>query len=212
MGDTLVTGPAVEPVTVAELRDHLRNPSDADSVLTRLIKSAREYFEKETGVALINQTRRLTLDMWPGAGYGDGLGWWDGVQDGAMIGTAPRYVEMPRAPLSSITSVKTYDSAGASTTWGSSNYFADVGQEPGRLVLQDGAVWPIPTQSAAGIVIDYVAGYGAASTALPSQYTLAVLQIAAHWYENRELLDYDGPGKVPFQAERIMGKARIIKL
>lgn len=212
MGDILITPPAAEAITVAELRAHLQNPSDADAVLTRLIKAAREFFEESTGLALINQTRKLTLDGWPGVGYGDGLGWWDGVRDGAMLGTAPRFVELPRAPLVSITSVTTYDEASAATVWGAGNYFAHAGERPGRLALNAGAVWPIPTRTAAGIEIVYVAGHGATAADVPSRFQLALLQMASHWYENRELLDYDGPEKVPMQAQRIMAKARIIKI
>ena len=125
MGDVLISGPAEEPVSVAELRSYLRDPADADSVLTRLIKAAREYVEEATGLIMVSQVRELTLDAWPGGG--DGLGWWDGVQEGALIGRAPRYVELPRGPLISITSVKTYDTGNNATTWEAGNYFADTG-------------------------------------------------------------------------------------
>lgn len=209
MGDILITAPTEEPVSVAELRAHLRDPADADSVLTRLIKAAREYVEEATGLALISQTRELTLDAWPGGG--DGLGWWDGVQDGAIIGRAPRYVELPRGPLISITSVKTYDTGNNATTWEAGNYFADTGTRPGRLALLDGAVWPVPTRAAAGIVIRYVAGYANAA-AVPNALALAILQIAAHWYENRELASLDAVNKVPMQAERILTKFRTVRL
>lgn len=209
MGDILITAPTEEPVSVAELRAHLRDPADADSVLTRLIKAAREYVEEATGLALISQTRELTLDAWPGGG--DGLGWWDGVQDGAIIGRAPRYVELPRGPLISITSVQTYDTGNNATTWEAGNYFADTGNRPGRLALLDGAVWPVPTRAASGIVIRYVAGWANAA-AVPNALALAILQIAAHWYEHRELTAIDAVNKVPMQAERILTKFRTVRL
>lgn len=211
MGDILITAPAEEPVTAAELRAHLRDVSDADSVLERLIKAAREYFEEATGLALVSQARRLTLDCWPLGQGGDGLGWWDGERDGALIGTAPRFLELPRAPLISVESVKTYDTAGAATTFASGNYYVDVGSRPGRLTLNAGATWPIPTRPAAGIEINYTAGHADAA-AVPATFGLAILQIAGHWCENRELMDYDGPAKVPMQAERIISKFRIAKL
>lgn len=209
MGDVMITGPAEEPVSVAELRAYLRDPADADSVLTRLIKAAREYVEEATGLIMVSQVRELTLDAWPGGG--DGLGWWDGVQDGAIIGRAPRYVELPRGPLISITSVKTYDTGNNASTWDAGNYFADTGARPGRLALLDGAVWPVPTRAASGIVIRYTAGHANAA-AVPNALCMAILQIAAHWYENRELVSLDGPQKVPMQAGRILSKFRIAKL
>lgn len=209
MGDVLISGPAEEPVSVAELRSYLRDPADADSVLTRLIKAAREYVEEATGLIMVSQTRELTLDAWPGGG--DGLGWWDGVQEGALIGRAPRYVELPRGPLISITSVKTYDTGNNAATWEAGNYFADTGNRPGRLALLDGAVWPVPTRAASGIVIRYVAGHANAA-AVPNALCMAILQIAAHWYENRELASLDAVNKVPMQAGRILSKFRVAKL
>lgn len=211
MGDILITGPASEPVTAAELRAHLRDVPDADSVLEELITDAREYVEEATGLAMISQDRQLTLDAWPFGQGGDGLGWWDGVKDGALIGTAARFVELPRAPLISITSITTYDEARNATVWAAGNYYADTGNRPGRLLLKSGATWPIPTASGAGIVIAYKAGHEDAA-AVPGHLKRAIKLIAAHWYENRELVDYDGPSKVPMQADRIIRKARIIKL
>lgn len=210
MGDILITPPAEEPVTADELRAHLRDAPDPDAVLVRLIKAAREYVEEATGLALISQVRELTLDDWPARG--DGLGWWDGVRDGAIIGTSPRYLELPKAPLLSIVSVTTFDTANNPSVWLASEYYADTGSRPGRLTLSSGAVWPVPTRPAAGIVIRYTAGYGETAATVPNALALAVLQIAAHWYENRELVDYDGPAKVPMQADRILGKFRIAKL
>jgi len=211
MGDVLIIGPASEPVSVGELREYLRDPADADSVLALLIQGAREYVEEATGLTLVSQTRELTLDAWPSGG--DGLGWWDGPRDGALIGRAPRYVELPKAPLFSITSVKTYDSEGNATVWGAGNYFADTGNRPGRLALNDGATWPLTTRAASGIVIRYVAGHASAA-AVPKALCIAILQIAAHWYENRELGwgISDDPNRVPMQVGRILSKFRIAKL
>lgn len=209
MGDILITGPASEPVSAAELRSYLRDPGDDDAALDLLIYAARDFLEESTGLALIQQTRELTLDTWPSGG--DGLGWWDGVQEGALIGLAKRYVELPRGPLISITSVKTYDGSGNATTWSAANYFADTGSRPGRLALLDGAVWPLPTRSAAGIAIRYEAGHADAD-AVPKPLKLAVLQIAAHWYENRELVSLEAANRIPMQAARIIRTYRKVQL
>lgn len=210
--DTLLQAPATEPITVAELRAHLRDVPDADGVLTQLIKDAREYVEEATGLALISQERRLVMDYWPLEKRGtDGLGWWDGVQEGALIGSAKRAVELPRAPLLSVDAVKTYDSANASSTFPDASYYVDTASKPGRLALTIGATWPVPTRPVAGVEIDYTAGWPDAAS-VPAPLKRAILLIAAHWYENRELVDYDGPSKVPMQAGRILRKYRIIKL
>ncbi len=66
---TLIKPPALEPVTLAEVRQFLRLDDDSeDTLLTGLIKAARETLEVQTGLALINQTLRLYLDSWPTSG------------------------------------------------------------------------------------------------------------------------------------------------
>ena len=51
------------------------------------------------------------------------------------------WIELMRAPLISVGSVKWYDDAGTATTVSSSTYHADTYAEPGRVVLvQDTAV------------------------------------------------------------------------
>lgn len=59
----LVTPPAVEPVTIEDARTFLRiSTQSEDTILERLIKTARELVEAETGLALIDQTWRLRVD------------------------------------------------------------------------------------------------------------------------------------------------------
>ena len=66
---TLIKPPALEPVTLAEVRQFLRLDGDSeDTLLTGLIKAARETLEVQTGLALINQTWRFYPDSWPKSG------------------------------------------------------------------------------------------------------------------------------------------------
>ena len=58
--------PAAEPVTLAEVKNHLRIAHDSENdLLQGLIRAAREDLERATGMALIDQTWRLVLDGWP---------------------------------------------------------------------------------------------------------------------------------------------------
>lgn len=199
-----------EVVTAAELRTHLRDCSDPDGVLRDLIDAAQSYFEEATGMATVQRTETLIIDAWPAA-VGGGLGWWDGVRDGAITSEAARVLELPRAPLIAVDHVKTMDAAGTPTTFSSANYYLDTRNKPGRLALVPGAVWPVPERPVAGIEIQYQAGH-ATPYAMPAAFKMAILQIAAHWYENRELVDLEGPREVPMQAGRIISKFRIVKL
>lgn len=182
----LITAPAAEPVTLAEVKEHARVDGTVDDTyLTLLITAAREMIERDTGSCLITQTWRLALDDWPG---GSDL-WWDGVREGPvdMLRNAP-WVELRKAPIAGITSVVTLDEADTPTTWAAANYY--LGKQPngyGRLTRKSGATWPSVTLRDAGAIqITFTAGYGAAGSAVPMALRHAVKSLAGHWYEHRE--------------------------
>jgi hypothetical protein len=182
-GHALVTPPAIEPVTVNELKAELKHPggSDEDASLALYISAAREYCEELTGLALITQTWRMTLDRWPS----DFDPWWDGVRDGAIgsLSDASRsaQIELPRYPLTTVTSVA-FDGNPADI---GATFIVDTQQRPGRLVLKFGATLPPYLESANAIQITYTAGYGAASSSVPAALRLAILQMAAYHYTHR---------------------------
>jgi hypothetical protein len=70
MGLKLKTGPASEPVTLQEAKDHLRvDLDDEDSVIEGFIKAARTDCENLQNRAYISQTWELWLDEWPDEDY-----------------------------------------------------------------------------------------------------------------------------------------------
>lgn len=185
-GTKLVAAPVEEPVTITELKTHLRlSGSDEDTYLTALIIEARTTIEDRLNIAMVDQTWEMALDNW---GRGDDY-WWDGVRDGAMgdlfAPNANTSVGLPRWPLSSVTSVKTYDEASAETIVTIATTFdIDTYRTPGRLTLKSGSTWPVATRANNAIIIRYVAGYGDASD-VPAPLKRAVRQLAAYMYEHR---------------------------
>lgn len=163
----LKTAPAAEPLTLAELKLHLRVTGSAeDDYITALGKAARRRVEEITGRALINQTWYLYLDAWP---------------------TCDR-IRLPRAPLSSVTSVTYYDTDGTTAnTFSAASWDADTNPTPGEVVLTYGSVWPSTTMRPnSPIVVEYVAGYGAAGSAVPEELKQAIYLMVGLWYAYRE--------------------------
>jgi uncharacterized phiE125 gp8 family phage protein len=159
------TAPTVEPVTVQDIKDHLRlSGSDDDVRLASLITAARMAVETDAQRALINQTWTLTLDDWP-----------------------RQYIELPYPPLSSVTSIKYVDTGGTQQTWSTANYEVDTYAEPGLVRLAYQADWPSFRGEPRDIEIIYVAGYGATAADVPERFKQAV--------RLRVEMDYDCPTK-----------------
>jgi uncharacterized phiE125 gp8 family phage protein len=81
----LVTGPALEPVTLDEAKAQCRvDGSDEDTLITALILAAREYCQDFQNRAYITQVYDLWLDGWPNKGF----------------------ISIPKPPLQLVSSVK----------------------------------------------------------------------------------------------------------
>ena len=66
MTPILLTGPAIEPISVEETKIFLRvEHDDEDQLIAALIAGARSHIEVQTHTALITQNWRMVLDAWP---------------------------------------------------------------------------------------------------------------------------------------------------
>lgn len=183
-GYTLTTAPAVEPVTAAELRAHLNVAADSDASLVVMITAAREDIENATGLALITQVWTLSLDRWPGGAEE----WWDGVRE-AHINSIRRTggaVTLRRSPVQTVDAITAYgeDDVGAVVSV-SGTFIVDTANMPGRLVIRNGATWPVALRAANAIEIRYTAGYGDAGADVPGPIKRAIMQLAAYAYSHR---------------------------
>lgn len=176
------TPPSSEPLTLVEAKAHLRvSTSDDDTLISGLITATRLVCEEFTTRALITQGWRLWLDQFPG----DSIPWWDGMREGAHARlTVNRFINIPRAPLQSISAVTLYNDDDSSTIFSPALYFVDNAAEPGRLALRNNASWPTPVRMTNGINIDFVAGYGDAS-AVPQTLKQGMLVHIGQLYEHR---------------------------
>ncbi len=163
----LTTAPKQEPVTVDQLRGHLRvDANDEDEYLnTIIIPSARRSVERALGQVFITQTWEWYWDGgWPGVGV----------------------LEFPIGPVLSVNSVKYLDVDGVETTWAASNYTVAIKGPIQRLWLNESVVWPtVQRQTPEVAWVDFQAGYGPDKDDVPAGVKHLVLLMAEHVYEHR---------------------------
>lgn len=163
MPSVLVTAPAAEPVTLAEVKLHLRIDDNADDVLLgALITAARQHAEHDTRRALVTQTRKLVLDEFP---------------SGAIT--------LDHAPVGAVTSVLYIDPDGVERTLDAAGYKLDKITEPCRLVPAYGTSWPATRAEINAVSVIYTCGFGAPEAVPESIKRWMLLRIGA-LYENRE--------------------------
>lgn len=178
----LVTAPNAEPISLAEARQHLRVTSTAeDSLILSFVAAAREHAESYTRRRFITQTWDMLLDCFP---------WW--------------CIEMPHAPLVSVTSIAYVDAAGATQTLDPTKYLVDTKTDPGRITPAYSEVWPITRWQMNAATIRFVCGYGDAA-AVPQPIKTA-LRLLVQYFEQRE-----GGEKLIEAAERILMPYRAIR-
>lgn len=186
-GLEVTSAPAVEPVSRTNMKLYLKVDDTADDdLIDSLIVAARQAAEKYTRRAFITQTITLTLDQFPDA---PGEQWWDGMRETAIseLHRSADYIVLPRPPVQSIASVKTYNDANAESTFSSSNYTFNTGQA--KLFLNAGQSWPTDLRNHAAVAIAYVAGYGDASTDVPDAIITAIKQHVSAMYEARTVCE-----------------------
>jgi uncharacterized phiE125 gp8 family phage protein len=176
----VITPPAAEPVSLEAMKAHLRVDGTTDDVLiSSYLLSARELGEGLARRAFLTQTLELTINAWP-------------------IANCP--YKLPRPPLQSIVSVKYKNQTGVEATW--TDYVADTASEPGTVIFR--STPGVALLESGAITIRFVAGYADSSAFLPNSLVQGILQLVAHWYENRESQDVPGNIRKLFIGERVV--------
>ena len=152
----LVTPPAVPPVTLAALKEHLRiTEGDEDAYLLDLVAAAASHVEHASGRKLVTQVWRR---------YGAGLPSTGGLPLGL-------------GPVLRIEAVTLFDIEGTPVQALAGDW---------RLVDETLFLDRVSPRAAAnGVEIDVVCGYGDTPDDVPDTLRRAVLMLAAHWHEFR---------------------------
>ena len=195
MPSVLVTGPSVEPISLAEAKLHLRvDITDDDTLITGLIISARQRAETITRRSLCTQTWKLVLDQFPAPGQNVGSANWYGPQWGNSPGPLTTLradgrtgfeIFLDHTPVVSVDSITYTDVDGTPQTLSSSLYKTDLVTEPCRVVPAYGTTWPGTRNEISAVTVNYTCGYGNAAAVPQSIKQWMLLRIGA-LYENRE--------------------------
>lgn len=189
MTRALITPPAGLPVSLADLKAHLRiETGDEDDFLTSLLSAATSHVEAVTGKALLAQGWRIYLDAFP-----------------------PNcIVELAQGPLISLDAVTVYDEVGQPVVIDTQNYDVDRHSEPARLRFREVAN---PSRVFNGIEIDITIGYGEAGTDVPGQLLRAVMVLCAHWHAVRGAAEEAAVfGSIPKGLDALLAPFRQVRL
>jgi uncharacterized phiE125 gp8 family phage protein len=183
----LVTAPEAEPLTLDEVKAHLRIDHSADdTLLAGYMAAARLHLEGKDGIlgrALMPQTWNLVMDhfpvYWATYCYHHGNPW---------------AIRVPLPPLIDVTSIKYIDPDGVEQTFSDTKYTVDTASEPGRIVLNPGEVWPVTKCIPNAVTVEFECGYAMEDpeaeedpiVTVPQPIRQALLGLIADFYEHRE--------------------------
>lgn len=180
----IVSDAVNEPLTVAQVRPHLRiepygspleHPDDPD--IARMITASRKWMEDYLERSLGTKTYELALDVFKD------------------------YIQLGNAPIQSIISVSYVDPDGNTQTLDSSLYYYD--EFDYRIYLKTGEQFPITDTVVNAIRVQYIAGYtnGESPDTYPIPYPMlsAMLLMIGSFYENRQQ-DVMGSARLSFNS------------
>ena len=154
--------PEAEPLTLEEVKLHLRVTTDAeDDLIAALILAARQACESYTGLALITRGYSLFLDDW----------------------CSRPCVELPKPPLAAVSAVYTYAADNSTAVFPADSYLVDAVSRPARVVLTGAP--PVPGKTVNGIEFRYTAGFGDAPEDVPEGLREGMKRLVAQMYMHR---------------------------
>ena len=174
MNPIALAGPAVEPISLAEMKAYLRlDGTDEDDLVSALIVAARVSVELRTRSCLISQNWRYALSAWP----------------------AERRVGLPLHPVIMVDAVTVSTSEGEQATLASELIQLEADGDRSLLVISAAA--PDPAGLPPRIEVDFTCGYGPDPESVPEPLRLAIRRLVAYWFEHRGDERRPGQASVP---------------
>jgi len=185
----LITPPASEPLSLIEIKAHLRvDHSHEDALISDTLKAARQYVELASGQKLITQAWRQYETAFP----------------------VDRKMVLKVSPVQSIAAITLFDRDGTPQLLAAQDSEIIRGSEPAILeflATVDSSV------AENGMEVDYIAGYGDLGIDVPDTLKRAILLLVAHWYEFRgAIAPQDQPVSLPPGFDTLMAPFRRVHL
>lgn len=185
MSLTLLAPPASEPISLDDLKAHLRiTHTDEDALIASLGMAARQSVEARAGLALMPQQWRLGLDAAPDAVY------------------------FPLRPVLSVDAV-TVSGPDDTVVHVPADAYETVTGLSGR--LSRSGQWPRPHAKINGVKIDFTIGWSSIDL-IPDPILQAVKLLAGHFYEHREAASRQRTFTIPDAADALLAPYKEVRL
>ena len=186
----LITPPATEPVTAADIKAAARIDDDVfDAQLTGLlIPAIRQEAEHRLGRRLITQTVELVMDDFD----------------------AGEHIDMTLPDVQEITSIKYLDSAGAEQTLSGTVYELDADSTPSRALLKPSQDWPDTQDVPNAVRVRFTVGYGATAVDVPSNIRLWIIAHVVQALDNPAGLNTAGLQPLPY-VDRLLDAESVVR-
>lgn len=179
-----IEGPDEEPLTLDELKAHLRViHRNEDALIEGYLQAARELVEKLTGAALITQRWQLRLDAFRPC------------------------IDVWLFPVQRIEKIEYINSTNERTEFDldQARLLAD---KPARIVPVHGERWPATLTVPGAVQITLKAGWEDPE-AVPMPFRQAILLLAGHWYANREAVSDQAMHEIPMGIKALLSQYRL---
>lgn len=194
----VITAPTSLPVTVADLKEHaLIEHDEQGAAIARMIRAASDYVGRVNGRILAPSTFRLTCE-----GFG-------------------HCIELPVAPLREVRAVMYRDEADVEHTIAEAGYVLQLTPDGGRVVFKPDYSFPASLSRLPDPVwVEFDAGFddpdltGAGDDprlVLPEGLALAVLMLAATWFDHREECESNEQYMLELGARCLASQGRIFR-
>lgn len=189
MSLTLNSPPASEPLSLDDMKAHLRlTTNDDDNSVSQLLVAARHALEARAGLAFMTQA-------------------WTYRVDRNRVTQMPD-VLLPISPVKSIDGVQIVLANGQKMSLGSDHFTTQVGTI-GRIKFN--IPLPTNTQPLSSIEIEFTAGHDTINL-IPAELRHAIRLLAAHFYENRESASEARVFSIPRAIDALIAPYRRISL